>query len=150
MNNKRLDERQLLIRDRIYKHMFLILICLTFFNANILNLKFIDGYSSGMIILFATLAFGNIEIIIKNVYIDNLKEQSAYIIISILAVIALILDIFYIINGDKIILDSSLSKTGGRLIADILMLIGHSCIPIKIVLNKYIKYAKNEEEDTHE
>ena len=150
MNNKRLDERQLLIRDRIYKHMFLILICLTFFNANILNLKFIDGYSSSMIILFATLAFGNIEMIIKNVYIDNLKEQLGYIIVSILAVIALILDIFYIINGDKIILDGSLSRTGGRLITDILMLIGQSCIPIKIILNTYIKSTKNEEEDTHE
>jgi len=126
------------IKNNIYGHMFVVFVVLLYLNACLMRSGIIwaDIYDSTLIILFFTLALGTLEMIFNDVYVYDLKIQ---ILIGILGLIGMILTIIDIINGEKIFLNESLTRTGGGLITMILLLFIQLELIIKILFDKFKK-----------
>jgi len=75
MNN--FDERQALIRGKVFTHMYIIIVVLLFLNAILYSLGIIwaDGFHSSILILMLATAIGSVEAIIRDVYFKSTRES---------------------------------------------------------------------------
>ena len=118
------DERQLWIRGNIFKHMFLIAAFLLLSNACLVKLDIIwaDGFYSNLIILFAAVAVGSIEMIFREVYFQTPGQQWIIGIIGLSPVLLFVMNIIHLISGEKFISNGALTEAGGSLIYSVLLL----------------------------
>ena len=77
MNKKKFDERQLWIRGNIFQHMVIIFVVLLFINAFLSSNGIIwaNGFHSSIIIILISGAVGSIEMIFREVYSVDYKQQ---------------------------------------------------------------------------
>ena len=125
MKQHNMDERQLWLRGDVFKHSllfmgFLILLRLAFTNNGITPL---DVEWSDIFIVSLTASFGSIEMSLKGVYdFDNKRMMLFTLIMGVCGFIILLLNIIGLINGESIISDSQLTKTGAYLITSLTFL----------------------------
>jgi hypothetical protein len=146
MKNCNFDERQLFIRGNIFKHMTIIMSVLLILNAFLMDSGIIwaDAIHSNFIILLISGAFGSIEMIFKEAYIQrNGTQKSIVILIGILSGALIIrLLIAFLVEGDKFITKSQLTREGGTFIMSLLLF----SIFVGFIFKSFIlKKAKQEE-----
>ena len=145
MNNKKFDERQLWIRGNIFKHMVIIFVVLLFINAFLSGNDIIwaNGFHSSIIIILISGAVGSIEMIFREVYSVDYKQQLFLIsVIGGTSLVSLILNIIHVINGEELILNGILTDNGGFLIMSVLIFSIGLCGAIKLLSDKLKKKEK--------
>ncbi|HEY9058906.1 MAG TPA: hypothetical protein VIO64_00150 [Pseudobacteroides sp.] len=119
------DERQLFIRGNIFKHVTIIMAALLILNAFLMDNGIIwaDAIHSNFIILLISVAFGSIEMIFKEAYIQkNSAQKISVILIGILSGALIILSLIdFFVVGDKFIARNQLTHEGGTFIVSVLL-----------------------------
>lgn len=118
-NNYSIDERQILIRGNIYKHMFILMGVLFLLDALVKDFNFIwvEGIYSSILIVIFSIMVGSIEMILKNVYFTEGSRQKYFVLLlGGISIVSCILTIIEMINQKgNIILNGKLSKDGAFL-----------------------------------
>ena len=142
MNN--FDERQLWIRGNIFRNMFWILAALIMVNACLARLDIVwaDAFYSNTIIFFTAIAAGSIEMIFREVYFKNPKQQWFFVLFGIGGLFLFVMNIIHLAKGDEFISNGALTDTGGSFIYGMLIFSIGIGGAIKIFMNKI---RKNEE-----
>ena len=136
MNNY--DERQILIKGKIFMHSYYILIALLFINAflNSFDIMWADGFHSSIIIAMLSLVISSSEGIIKDVFFIKPKERFAFFVLPALGIYLLVLNIAHINDGDKIIAAGTVTRTGCSIITSVLLIIMGVIAGIKFARDK--------------
>jgi hypothetical protein len=146
MKNCNFDERQLFIRGNIFKHVTIIMAALLILNAFLMDNGIIwaDAMQSNFIILLISVAFGSIEMIFKEAYIQrNGAQKISVILIGILSGALIILSVIdFLVVGGKFITRNQLTHEGARFIMSVLLF---SIFVGFIVKSFIVKRAKKEE-----
>ena len=122
MKQYNMDERQLWLRGDVFKHSllfmgFLVLLRLALTDNGITPL---DTEWSDIFIVSLTASFSCIEMSLKGVYdFDNKRMMLFTLIMGVCGFIVLLLNIVGLINGESIISNSQLTKTGTYLITSV-------------------------------
>ena len=142
MKKQKFDERQLWIRGNIFKHMFYTVAALMLIDAMLTGFEivWVNGYYSNIIILQVAVAIGAIEMIFREVYVYDIKNQkNITLLFGLLSLILLGLNIMEIIKGEKIILNGALTNNGGSLILGLLYFLIALAGLVKFLLDKFKK-----------
>ncbi|MCL2772444.1 MAG: hypothetical protein FWD71_03755 [Oscillospiraceae bacterium] len=143
MNNiKKFDERQLWIRGNIFKHMFFTMGALVMLNAFLASLDIIwaDGFYMNLLIFFAAIAAGSVEMIFRDVYITRPMQQR--IIMAVMLLIGLfifVVHIWQLFYGEPILVSGVLTDNGGSLIMSVLVLAIGVSLAVKLLRDKFKK-----------
>ncbi|MDF2821963.1 MAG: hypothetical protein K0R15_2411 [Clostridiales bacterium] len=135
----KLDERHILVREDIYKHMVFVIgiLLLLDFYLKELGVVWDSGKYSSIIILYISFTFGWIEMICRGVYLIAEKQHKSIVYIMGLIAVVFISKILknVILDGDFIFVQGQLTKTGILLVRYLCMLL----IPIILLIKtKYI------------
>lgn len=136
------DERQLQIRGDIFKHafiLFVIFLSMDVVYSSIFNGAHPFGAVTGGIIIIVTLALTSIEMILKEVYVNMLKQQNKIIeLMGISGSIALFCNVISIIREQKpMMVHYEMQESYAMVILDV-------CILLIVVVN-YMKQRKTKE-----
>ena len=145
--NKNLDERQLLVRGKIFMHttfVFVGLLLLEIILQGIWQITFFDGiWSKVMIILFANSAMSS-EMVWRDVHPLPLKPKIVlHTILEVMGIIIIIAAIVEFTNGANFTAEKALSETAAMLLMGVLFLCGGVIYFIKELKTK----SKKEEEN---
>ena len=146
MNN--FDERQVLIKLSIMKHMFWILFAGVFVNAflaRFLDIIWADAFHVNSLIGFAAIAVGSIEMIFREVYFTHSKQQWIIILFGVCGTYLFIANIIHLSDGEAFISDGALSERGGSFIFSLMMLSMGIGGGIKFARDKLKKNSGEEE-----
>lgn len=145
MNN--FDERQVLIRGKIFMHMYIILVIFLFFNALLysFDIIWINGFHSSILITMIATAIGSVEAIVRDVYFKNTRESFLALSLLVIGTSLFILSIMHIIDGASIISDGELTQEGFSFILSLTILsIGISGV-LKFLINKKKEHREGKE-----
>ena len=136
MNN--FDERQDLIRGKIFTHMFIIMAVLLFLNAflNSIDIIWADGFHSSILILMAATMIGSIEMIVRDVYFRNKRESlMAWFFVGI-GIFLFILSVRHMIGGESIISGGTITDEGFSFILSVIFLSIGAIGAIKFLIDR--------------
>ena len=145
---KNFDERQILIKSNIFKRMFWIMSILVLANgllARFFDIIWADTYYSSVIIFFVVLAFGSIEMIFREVYYINLRQQKFIIVFGSCGLLLCILNVVHLIRGAEFISDGMLAEAGGSFIYSLLILSIGIGGAVKIIMDRVCRSGEEEE-----
>lgn len=136
------DERQLQIRGNIFKHafiLFVIFLSMDVVYSSIFDSAHLFGAVTGGIIVVVTLALTSIEMILKEVYVNMLKQQNKIIMImGICGSIALLCHVI------SIVIEQKTRMVHYEIQESYAMVILNVCILLMVVVN-YMKQRKMKE-----
>ena len=136
MNNY--DERQILIKNKIFMRAYFIVLVLLLANAFLHSYDIIwaDGFISSVIISVLSLVISGSEAIVRDVFFTKPREKAAFLLFPELGIVLLVLNITHVNDGEKIISDGALTRTGCSIVVSVLFIIIGVVAGIKFVRDK--------------
>jgi len=137
---KKLDERQILERGKVFEHGVIAAVVLLVGNATLHSsgIVWASGFAQSIIIMFAIVTIISVEMVIRDVYF-GFNQFNKLPVTVIFIVIALILSIFpmrHIFKGDVLFENGTLTSDGEHIPIAIMALIIAVCMTITFIKNR--------------